>query len=63
LVDFLPVHKEMCRLYVDRDGEVYCVLYCRGKASIDVELVKIANDNGAVTRSWKKVSRRHVGLY
>jgi hypothetical protein len=53
----------MCRLYVDRDGEVYCVLYCRGKASIDVELVKIANDNGAVTRSWKKVSRRHVGLY
>ena len=51
LIDLLPVNKEMCGLHVDGERKVRCIFDSGDEAGVGKELMEIANNHSAVTRT------------
>ena len=54
LVELLPMNKEMRRLHVDGERKVRCIFDSGDKAGVGIELMEIANNHSAVTRTLRQ---------
>lgn len=63
LIDLLPVNKEMRGLHVDGERKVRYIFDSGDEAGVGIELVEIANNDGAVTRTLGQVLERRSELH